>query len=61
MIVKEKFIITQKNLPFSSMTQEQLDEVNNLCKKGKEYYLFSRNYGKSNHEYALSLGQRKCQ
>jgi hypothetical protein len=61
MIVKEKFTVTQKNFPYLLMTQEQLDEVNNLCEKGKTYYLITRNYAGAGHEYTLKQMQKICQ
>jgi len=59
-IVKEKFTLTQNNFPYFLMTQEQLDEVNNLCEKGKKYYMFTRNSG-AGHEYTLKQMQKICQ
>jgi hypothetical protein len=60
MIVKEKFTLTQANFPNVSITQDELDEVNKLCERGKNFYRMYRDYNGTGHEYVLNRAKKSC-
>jgi hypothetical protein len=57
-IVKEKFTLTPSNI-FGHITQEELDEVNKLCKQGIDPYIQLRGRAVE-HSLALKHAQWIC-
>jgi hypothetical protein len=60
-IVKENYLASFDKYNKGNMwfTQEEYDEVNKLCDRGKQLYLLLRNI--SNHEFSLKQAQWTCQ